>query len=359
MLLSHEKKSFHNVGTLNKTQINSSHSENSLLYGVKEVYLSYDESKALHKELSQLRVKSCDHAIQTMPSLRDIFRTHINPDKYETLAKFGAGNNFALIVRNLPVDKDLPPTPYLHDPAIEQCSVIHLSILGMFGCIGINPLAYEGENDDSVFRHVVPKTHAEGAVSSYGSRLHLGMHADNPHLPLIGEPVDTLSACPEYLSLTGVRCELGVPTRIVDVRDVLKDLPDFVRDELSRPNFCIQRPESFAKRDFNLKAPLVISSPEGDFLCRYNKANVKALTPAAEFALGLLETTSNSPIYERKILLQKGDFLIFKNQQTLHARDSFSARFDGTDRWMIRVFGIRDMARTRPVSSQKPFIVQA
>jgi hypothetical protein len=359
MLLFKATKNFHNPRSPNRTHINSEISRHSSLQGVQEVYLSYDECSALYKQLTRLSVKSVEHAIQAIFFLAEMFRAHLNPDKYETIAKFGEEDYFAMIIRNLPVDRDLPPTPYLNDPAIAHCPVVHLSILGMFGCIGINPLAYEGENDDSIFRHVVPKAHAEGTTSSHGSRMHLGMHVDNPHLPLIGEPIGALSACPEYLSLTGLRCELGVPTRIVDVREVLRDLPDYVRYELSRPNFCIQRPESFARRDFSIKAPLVISLLEGDFLCRYNKANVKALTPAAELALGLLETTSNSPIYERRILLQKGDFLIFKNQKTLHARDSFSARFDGTDRWMIRVFGIGDMTRTRPISTQKPFIVQA
>jgi hypothetical protein len=51
--------------------------------------------------------------------------------------------------------------------------------------------------------------------------------------------------------------------------------------------------------------------------------------------------------------------LIFKNQQTFHARDAFTPRFDGLDRWMIRVFGIRDMGRTTPVHPDQPYIVRA
>lgn len=59
------------------------------------------------------------------------------------------------------------------------------------------------------------------------------------------------------------------------------------------------------------------------------------------------------------ILLQPGDMLIFKNQQTLHARDGFTPRYDGRDRWMLRVFGVNDPARVMPLDPHQPYIVRA
>jgi len=36
---------------------------------------------------------------------------------------------------------------------------------------------------------------------------------------------------------------------------------------------------------------------------------------------------------------ESGDFLIFKNQEVLHSRESFTAKYDGYDRWLLRVYG--------------------
>ena len=90
------------------------------------------------------------------------------------------------------------------------------------------------------------------------------MHVDNPHLPLTCEPVSQLSACPEYLSLTGLRCELDVPTRIVAIDEVLAILPAYVEEELSRPNFTVRRPASFGKQGNVLEnVPLLMERASG------------------------------------------------------------------------------------------------
>ncbi|MCC1747688.1 hypothetical protein KSI66_23180, partial [Salmonella enterica subsp. enterica serovar Indiana] len=105
-------------------------------------------------------------------------------------------------------------------------------ILSVLQTLQTHPLAYDGESNDTVFRHVSPKHKRETDKSSYGARADLDIHVDHPPLPLTCEPVSQLSACPEYLSLTGLRCELDVPTRIVAIDEVLAILPACVEEEL-------------------------------------------------------------------------------------------------------------------------------
>lgn len=326
---------------------------------IDEIHISFDENTALRECFSSLCVVDCESAIAAKSRLKTLICDVLSKEKIDQIYRFSRCDDFALIVRNLPVDKNLPKTPYGTDPEIQTIATLLCAILGLFSCIGISPIAYQGENDESFVRHVVPKKCAEKTVSSYGSRMHLGMHVDNPHLPLRFENIDDVSACPEYLSLTGIRCEFGVPTRIVDLAKVLKDLPEFILEELMKPNYLIKRPESFRCQDLEIVAPILLKNDRKQFSCRYNKASVSAVTPEAAFALKLFETYVNLPRYEQCVLLQKGDFLIFKNQMTLHARDSFTPRFDGTDRWLLRVFGISQVSRTLPVSPDKPYIVRA
>jgi hypothetical protein len=323
-----------------------------------EIFLSYDEVQSLRRAFSKLTILDCRHALALQPILSQTFRAVVSEDKVARLDQFASASEHMLVVRHLPIDEILPPTPCTRDLGLYETSLATASILGIFGCIGIQPLAYQGENDDSFIRHVVPKRRAEGTLSSYGSRLDLGMHVDNPHLPLIGEPVQALSACPEFLSLTGVRCELAVPTRLLSVQEVLESLPPEVIHVLQQPLYTIKRPESFSEQRYRLVAPLVLQDSDGRYLCRYNKANVEANTREALDALTALEhAIQQYPV--QRVLLQQGDMLIFKNQQTFHARDAFTPRFDGLDRWMIRVFGIRDMGRTIPVHADQPYIVRA
>ena len=54
-----------------------------------------------------------------------------------------------------------------------------------------------------------------------------------------------------------------------------------------------------------------------------------------------------------------GDFLIFKNQIVLHARDAFVPRDDGADRWLIRLFGVSNLARVPHANTGRNFEVSA
>lgn len=323
-----------------------------------EVHLSYAESQALRHSLPRKQISDCISALAVMPMLKDIFKTILTKSAVRLLEQFSTSTSHALVVRHLPIDEGLPPTPYTCDFGVQMTPLATASILGVFSTIGIHPLAYQGENDDSYIRHIVPKKNAEMAKSSYGSRMNLGMHADNPHLPLSIEPITDLSACPEFLSLTGIRCELTVPTHIVSAAKALTHLSPDILSTLMKPLFTIKRPESFGEQQYRLIAPLVIITSDGQYLCRYNEASVEANTLAAEEALLALENAIRLEEVQH-ILLQPGDMLIFKNQQTFHSRDAFTPRFDGMDRWMMRVFGVRDIARTIPVSSNIPFIVRA
>jgi hypothetical protein len=42
--------------------------------------------------------------------------------------------------------------------------------------------------------------------------------------------------------------------------------------------------------------------------------------------------------------LDAGDLLIVDNRRTIHGRTSFKARYDGMDRWLQRVYVLRDLA---------------
>jgi hypothetical protein len=56
---------------------------------------------------------------------------------------------------------------------------------------------------------------------------------------------------------------------------------------------------------------------------------------AAESIAALTEAVGHNAA---SFTLQPGDLLVIDNFRTSHARTAFSARFDGTDRWLSRLF---------------------
>lgn len=59
------------------------------------------------------------------------------------------------------------------------------------------------------------------------------------------------------------------------------------------------------------------------------------------FFRGVLETRR----FDEPHLLLPGDFMVFKNQRVLHARDGFEPQNDGADRWLLRLFAVNDLNR--------------
>ena len=195
--------------------------------------------------------------------------------------------------------------------------------------------------------------------SSHGSTYSLGMHVDNCHLPLLPEKHrQGLSSCPEYLSLFGVRCDLKVYTRVAILDQALKQLDEKTIQQLKQPDYILRMPDSFVNAQ-QFELPLLVEDEHGVYYARFDKEYTIAKTPAAQAAFDQLGQALLSEQAVNYLLLQSGDFLIFKNQRVTHARESFQARFDGTDRWLLRLFGLSDLDRTIPVDATKPYHIAA
>ena len=265
----------------------------------------------------------------------------------------------ALVIRNCPVDSMLPPTP--RSGRISSCRIpvgclVNLILYRLFD---IEPIVYQGENGGNVFRHVVPARNKESFLSSHGSHMDFGYHVDNPDLPLMSEPIGELSACPEFLSLFGMRCDSSVRTTLVEIDRALDCLPQEIVHSLERPEFTVRRPQSFGMAKKTPGLPLIAKDRSNQWLCRFDAENIEAESVDGARAIDALCAALSRKEIQNDILLLPGDFLIFKNQRVVHARNSFSPKRDGADRWLIRLFGVESLARVLMVSSENSFEVVA
>ena len=323
------------------------------------VEISYEESRRL-----------LDSHQNEMASLHTVAL-----DDVEGLAKFGASflnrglsdgnkqkirNFFAqpyqcplMLVRGLPLPNFLPPTPTTNGWTEDSELAFNLSLqFGLYSCFGITPVAYAGENNNRPIRHVVPSQISLNEISSQGSLHAFKMHVDNPHLPLDVEAVGDLSGCPQFLALKCLRADTSVPTNVVLLDDVLAGLPEFVVKGLEKPIYSVIRPDSFGPlRTIVSPLPLVARTECGRYLSRYDRQFSRPNTEEAEFCIRVFESVLERSELVKRFILTPGDVLVFHNQRVLHARDAFEPRFNGMDRWLIRLYGLCDRNRLLPAEN--------
>lgn len=202
------------------------------------------------------------------------------------------------------------------------------------------PVVYEGENDGYLIRHVCPIVKERNSVSSQGSQNDFFPHVDNPDLKIAGEP-DTheLAPSPDTLTLFSLRNSENVYTSLIRLDDVLEKLSDKSLDLLQKPLFTVRRPDSFNQSRLSSNQPL-ISKHLDHWYSRFDWHNVSATTDESSEVLEELRRISLDPKLWLKVFLEPGQAISFLNQRTMHTRNAFTPKFDGSDRWLLRIFGL-------------------
>ncbi len=133
---------------------------------IPQIHLSLEEQRTLQAGLASLDVTDSASGIRHMPVLGRLLESVLGSEKIQQLRNFPQARDVAMIVRGLPLDPQLPATPYDLEPGIENLSILAGAILSVLHTLQTRPLAYEGESTDSVFRHVSPKRKRETEKSS-------------------------------------------------------------------------------------------------------------------------------------------------------------------------------------------------
>lgn len=317
---------------------------------INECHVSYQSASLTRERLGQLELKDDHEWLQAAEWIGNQLAHTLSPDTLSAISSFGADvNQSVLIIRGLPIDHHLPPTPYkgYRSPdSLPLASAIHI---GLYHLAGIHPIAYRNENNGLLFRHVVPAAKARNQKSSHGSTLTFGFHVDNPDLPLTPEPLKGCSACPEFLSLMAIRSDLKVRSSVALLDSVLAGLNTGVIEHLCASEYLVARPDSFSQGKKTC-LPLLEFDNNGVAFCRYDKENITPLTPRAAAALLMLEAALESQENQISTMFQPGDLLIIRNQRTFHRREGYQPRDDGADRWLIRLFGMKSISRMISIS---------
>ncbi|WP_299493813.1 TauD/TfdA family dioxygenase [uncultured Shewanella sp.] len=225
-------------------------------------------------------------------------------------------------------------------------------IASVFTHLGISPVTYQGENNGLLFRKVTPIKSFEHTQSSLGAKEYLGFHVDNNHMALSNEHDNNHgSVSPDYLSLFCIRNNERISTELADITLALNQLSPKEINILKSPRFRIAFPDSFEVQG-DIVAPVIVKNENG--LCsRFDAAFTEPVDNETQQVFNKLNQRLNASAIS--ITLNSGDLLIFRNQQMAHSRRSFIPKYNGYDRFLLRVFGVDSLTGVKSVSPTTPY----
>jgi Fe(II)/alpha-ketoglutarate-dependent arginine beta-hydroxylase len=301
-------------------------------------------------------------------SLRDRFPDPATPEFYDRAWQVAAEVPHALryfletfrrsepaaacLIHGFPVDDaEIGPTPAHWDAAAAAKATAEQEFyLALCGMVLGEPFAWETLQSGRMIQNILPIPGDEKRQSGHGSQSLLEFHTEDGFHP---------RRC-DYLLLLGMRNQDRVPTIVSSVRDA--QLSDGDRAILAQPRFHIV-PDSEHIRQLEAKDPnhpaladvyrmlndpeptaVLFGQPESPYL-RVDRPFMYCAPGdvAAEQALDRLMAELER--VQRDVVLAPGTLVVLDNYLAVHGRRAFTARYDGTDRWLKKITASRDLRR--------------
>lgn len=238
-----------------------------------------------------------------------------------------------LRIRNVPIDQELPSTPSNGAPSdAKETYVAEAVLLGVARHAG-QPIGFEGLKGGLIVHDIAPVQGAEEAQSNEGSATSFALHTE----------VAASDHRPTHVALLCLRSDHRNVARTVfsSARLACRRLAPEVLETLSKPLFTTGAPQSFKLAYANVERSepaAVLLGPTSCPELRLNMQTTDGLTSAARRALEELKSALASDCSQFAVTMQPGDLVLFDNRKVLHGRTAFQPRYDGKDRWLLRVY---------------------
>jgi len=260
------------------------------------------------------------------------------PRLARTLSHFRRAGNAhgTLIVRNVPIDDDLPPTPA--DGVAPDWARLPLATVAQLATVSLlgDVIAYADEKSGRLVQDIVPVKGAERRQENSGSVM-LELHTEDGFHPFK----------PDFVTLLSLRAdhERRAYTTSGAITRALPRLSAACVATLRRPLFRIRHSSSFGGTDA-VSMPLpVLSGPEAE---PELIADFHAMEADGEGAARALDELRDAMIAVMVgTVLEVGDLIVVDNRVAVHGRTGFQPRYDGQDRWLRRCFGVCDLRLSR------------
>jgi L-asparagine oxygenase len=237
-----------------------------------------------------------------------------------------------LVLRGLPADQNLPPTPLdSRRPRVDYFLIGEWFSAAISKALG-EPFGMMQQNEGELIQHNSPVKLHEAAQSGESSKIDLMWHTDGSFLPLT----------PDYNVITCLRPDQAreATTSFTSLNDVLDGLSPRLRQVLAQPRFLAEGVE-YDYDEVNDRGnrhhhvPVLRGSREQPYIF-YDQDIHRATDEESAEALAALDALLDSKAHHVK--LEAGDTVLFDNRRCVHKRSPFTAHYDGKDRWCMLTY---------------------
>lgn len=259
-----------------------------------------------------------------------------------------------VVLTGYPVDETaIGPTPGHWSAQPDPCSTSREELfLLLTGSVLGEVFSWSTLQEGHLVQNVLPIAGDEEEQSGHGSEAHLEWHTEDGFHPC---------RC-DYLGLMCLRNLDNVPTTFASV--VTVTLPPEIRDLLAQPLYLIQPDNEHLRNIHDTASALGTSVQEisvnpaptpvifGSLLDPYLRIDPYFMTPVpgrpdAARALRFLIDKLDGNL--RDLVLLPGDVCFIDNYRAVHGRRRFTARYDGSDRWLKKIIITRDLRKSRSI----------
>nr|WP_236614297.1 TauD/TfdA family dioxygenase [Stutzerimonas azotifigens] len=243
---------------------------------------------------------------------------------------FGNRRGF-LLLENMPIGA-VPDTPLSRDSINKKDVRSEMLLLQATALLG-DPIGYIQESEGSLINNFFPHPSQARKMSSDSFDTELDLHTENAFH----------AVQPDYLVLLCLRQDPGeeAVTYVASIDNILDklepaDIHYFAHEQYNfLSDYC--KREKNCRIDINKRQPVLYGDIAAPYF-RFDPYFMVASSHQAQTKLAMLRDLAWQAA--EPLRLRAGNLLIIDNRKTAHARSAFSARFDGTDRWIQRTFAV-------------------
>jgi L-asparagine oxygenase len=232
----------------------------------------------------------------------------------------------AILITNLPLDPNIPPTPTNGRMVKQKSNFVSEAILLGIGRFMGYFFGYNNHHGGEFIHCVAPKLGSEQSISAFGSGCLFDFHVEATYC----------TPNPDFLGLLCLRESSGqkVITTISDNQNAIDKLPDNFVKILGEENYELQQSEIYTDHQQAKRKKISIIKDDNKKKFCFNFNTIRALNNSAAEALANFKQQLIADRIE--IILEKGDLLLIDNNRCCHSRTEFKAFYDGNDRWIMR-----------------------
>jgi hypothetical protein len=253
-----------------------------------------------------------------------------------------------LLFKNIPYDENIV-TPENNQSHIGENTILSKIQAIINEYIG-EMVGYESEGYGRLFQDMVPNKNLSVTQTSLGSKVELELHTEQAFSELR----------PDFLSLACLKGDFFAKTYYFHINQIVKQMTNEEMNYLKQNKWMIGIDESFVMNGCSneLRGPLsIITEHNNYYQLVFDQDLMIGITEEATQLL--TKIIDLYYLYRKEVILNPGEILILNNKKLVHGRSSFSPKFDGNDRFIVRSFIMNHINRINNKTIDNKRIISA